>query len=306
MSNIKFEIWSLLVSISNAIRDWRVLRKGQSTEYEILQTAHRLEKGLLIPNPRILWGWDKAKRLYTLLQNTRNAFVKETGEAVLSSYLFQKMNSSFVEDKAEYIKFVSETCFNIKQNEYGGVLKINDTKFNNEELSVIKKLFNSRHSTRTFSSVPIPMENLLEAINLALRCPSACNRQPFKVYAVPAEEKEKHIAKSSGYKGRMFLFITGKIDAFTLDEINDWIVSPSIFVGYLTLSLHAMGIGSCVVRKDLACNTQYNKAVMRFCGIPKNEKLILELAVGMYEQSYVAPVSNRMSADDCLVICSNN
>lgn len=305
MASIKFKIWALYTSVHNAVADWRVSCKGQSADYEVLQIAHRLEKGLLIPNPRKMWGWDKARKLFHLLNLTESKFAKETGKAVLSAYLDKKRSSVYNEDVEEYERFIKNTSFEIDKNNLGGTIAVEKANFNDAGLAAIKELFLSRHSAREFAPDEIEDRKLQEAVNLALRCPSACNRQPFKVYVVDADDKEKYIERSNGYSGRKFLFVTGLIDAYTLDEINDWIVSPSIFAGYLTLSLHALGIGSCVVRKDLACNTEYNKAVRKFCNIPANEKIILELAIGNYAESYVAPVSNRKSFHDCVVLCSS-
>ena len=56
--------------------------------------------------------------------------------------------------------------------------------------------------------------------------------------------------------------------------------------------------------RSSACNTPYNKAVRKFCKIPNNEKIILELAIGMYDETYKIPISNRKSVDDCLIVCS--
>lgn len=305
MASLKFKIWALYASAHSAIHDWYISCKGQAPEYEILQISHRIEKGLLIQNPRKMWGWDKARRLYELLGCTESVFAKETGKAVLSAYLEKKRSSVYNEDIEEYERFAKDTSFEIDMNNLGGTIVAKKPNFNDVALAGIKELFLSRHSAREFAPNEVDKSKLYEAINLALRCPSACNRQPFRVYVVDAEDKEKYIEKSKGYSGRKFLYVTGLIDAYTLDEINDWIVSPSIFAGYLTLSLHAMGIGSCVVRKDLACNTDYNKAVRKFCNIPVNEKIILELAIGNYAESYVAPVSNRKSFNDCVILCSS-
>lgn len=304
MANLKYKIATLLAGLNTAIKDWKILCSGQLPEYEILMTSHRLEKGLLIENPRKLWGWDKAKRLYALIHITKDLYSKQTAEAVLSAYLLKKKASKDIEEKKAYADFMAETKFQIENNELGGTQLVTKQNFKSSDIELIETLFKTRHSTRNFLSDEIPKEKLYKAINLALKCPSACNRQPFKVYAVNSIDKVLNISKNLGYSGSMFLFITVPINAYTIGEMNDWIVSPSIFVGYLTLSLHAMGIGSCVVRKDLVVETEYNKAVRKFCKIPKNEKLIIELAIGLYPETYTAPISNRKSAEDIMVLCT--
>lgn len=303
MASLKFKIWSLLASLKNAVLDWHILILGQSSDFEILQTCHRLEKGLLIKNPRKLWGWDKANRILELVNYSKDPFVLKTAFSVISAYISSKINCKYKEDVLQADKFIKNHNFSPNCDEFGGVKSVSNVFFNDYERSIISKLFISRHSTRTFSDEQITEENIREAIKLALRCPSACNRQPYKIYVVSDTDKEKYIAPSKGYSGKCYLFITGMIDAYTLDEVNDWIVSPSIFAGYLTLSLHSLGIGSCVVRKDLISNSEYNKKIREFCKIPRNEKIILEMAIGHYLSENLVPISNRRDIDECYVLC---
>ena len=134
---------------------------------------------------------------------------------------------------------------------------------------------------------------------MALRCPSACNRQPFRVYAIEPNKLAKHLGRNSlQYEGNRVLIVTGDIRAFTKGELLDWIVSPSIFVGYLTLSLHSLGIGSVVVRKDLVKTSEYNDAIRYITGMDKSEQIILELFIGYYKNEFFAPVSNRLTAEE--------
>ena len=51
----------------------KIQRGGQSEIYEIMQLAHRLEKGLINQNPKPMWGWEKAERLCVLLSSNQNS-----------------------------------------------------------------------------------------------------------------------------------------------------------------------------------------------------------------------------------------
>lgn len=105
------------------IRIWLLLvRKGQKREYDILQTAHRLEKGLLNENPKSLWGWDKANMLAMMLkEEDEGSFSAVTGKAVLAAYLENKQNSSEAEEKRRAEILVSKLGFNLANSSfYGG------------------------------------------------------------------------------------------------------------------------------------------------------------------------------------------
>ena len=83
-----------------------------------------------------------------------------------------------------------------------------------------------------------------------------------------------------------------------MGELNDWIVSTSIFCGYLTLALHAVGIGSCCCRKDIIKHSNYNKNIKSLCHIPDDEQIILEILIGNYKDEFFAPVSHRRDVKD--------
>lgn len=160
--------------------------------------------------------------------------------------------------------------------------------------SVVK----SRHSTRNFNDSAIDDVNLREAIESALLCPNACNRQPYHIYVVDAKKKTEYLGSTNEFNANKYIIITGVIDAFSISEMNDWIVSASIFAGYLTLCLHNRKIGSCIMRKDLLVETDYNKKIRALCSIPETEQIVLEMAIGNYNYNALVPVSKRKTIDE--------
>ena len=296
--------WGQLSIIVNCIRkmysDLSQLKLGQKPDYELLQLSHRLEKGLLIANPRPLWGWEKAYRINELIKQSKNAgFSTETANAVLSAFLESKLKSIFQEDRTKARLFLDETHYcTVNYIKQGGVQKIVKSKFAEQEQALVDKLFTTRHSCREFSETRIPNEIIIKAVELANRCPSACNRQPYRVYALEPLLLEGRLGKKLQYKGDRTIIISGDIRAYAMSEILDWIVSPTIFAAYLTLSLHSLGVGSCVVRKDLVRSSEYNRIIRELTGMDKSEQIILEMIIGYYKDEFVVPVSNRASADE--------
>ena len=270
-----------------------IMKNGQSKNFEIMQLAHRLEKGLINRNPKPMWGWEKAERLALLLSQNHSAFSYQTGLAVLQSYIGNKK-----QEKAEtQLAFDLENKYHFDTAQVnGGLLQVDKPSFNNSDVELIEKFVNSRHSTRNFDSKELDYEKVKKAVELALHCPSACNRQPFKVYLVPDDIRCSKIGVKCDSAAS--LYITGAIDAYNFTEMMDWIVSPSIFAGYLTLALHCYGIGSCIYKKELVRTDDYNNRVAKVCGIPSNEQLILEIRIGMYPETIAAAVSNRLPIEN--------
>lgn len=304
MRKIKTKYKVFFRAFKSLVANINHLYKGQTNGDRILQTAHRLEKGLCIATPKSLWGWDKAYILAKALsKESNNMFAKETGLAVLNAYLAQKELSSG-EDKKKAASFKSEFADLLKNGickECGGSITLRkaDMECN---VANVENVFKMRHSIRDFDNTEVSLEKIFKAVELANFCPSACNRQPTHVYVISQEIWNMFTNDMNQmYNAKQHLLITASRRAFTLDEINDWIVSASIFAGYLSLSLTAVGLGSCVIKKGLLDDKAY-EALKRHCGISSDEKIILEIAVGNYKDTFNVPVSNRKKIEQLLTV----
>lgn len=287
MKHLLWKYKILLESIKYAVHSWKLTTKGQLPEYEILQLAHRLEKGLTQVAPKPLWGWEKADHLASLLKSCRG-FANETGEAVLSCYLISKKESRDEKELERLAAFESKFGkINTNKQEAGGIFSVSkeDLFFNKNEIETIRRLFVTRHSIRDFSEEEVKRNDLMKAIELTMRAPSACNRQTTHLYVHKMDNLQS-------------IILTGNIRAFTPDEFNDWVVSTSIFAGYLTLALHLYGIGSCIMRKQQYGHSSFNEMVRNKCNIPEEEMIVLEIRYGYYKSDNRVAISNRKSGND--------
>lgn len=298
----KHYIYKIVIGIKTFFVEKFVICKGQSNAYAILQTSHRIEKGITNSKPKEGWGKAKAVKLVDMISkeiDTKgDSFAVDTGIGVLKSYLMQKRNSDIEEDKkiADQIENRNEIVKEHIENSkvYGGTIDIKRSEivFFASEKELVGKIFNSRHSVREFDKNNLKLEDINEAVQLALKCPSACNRQPFHIYAISGKKREK-LGFENAFGASKYLIVTVDINAFTRAEFNDWILGGGIFTGYLVLALHCKGIGSCVMRKDLVFGSEYNDIIRKACNIPSNEKIVIELAIGYYKNTFKATYSNR-------------
>ncbi len=303
---MKFKTYVLMViyGIRHVLKDTARLYSGQSTNFAILQASHRLEKGLCIRNPRTGWGIDQAEKLVELIAMEKSkadpdVMAVEIGKAVLYEYIESKSTVPSENKKLYKLnsKIVSTGLELTEKTVHGGTLSL--CKDDLIQDKSVEKLFLSRHSVRDFSDSPVDTVKLEKAISLALRAPSACNRQATQIYVISGEDRIQ-AGSSNDYHADMYLIITGNIKAYVMGELNDWIVSTSVFCGYLSLALHAEGIGSCIFRKDIIADSKYNKTIMKMCGIPDDEQIILEMAIGNYKDEFKVPVSQRRDAKDII------
>ena len=287
LSSEKHRITRFWYAIGYAINSCRLILKGQHPKYEILQLAHRLEKGLLNEAPKPLWGWEKAERIAFLMKNNKDVFSNQTGRGVLNAYIKAKLKSDNISEREKALSFAKDHPEISKECTLGGVLPLEKNDIIISDKAAIEHFFNTRHSCRSFMTKLVSREDLQAAINLALKCPSACNRQVTNCYIYQSDELQT-------------IILTTSIRAYSLGEFNDWFVSPSIFAGYLSLTLHLYGIGSCVYRKQLYGHHPYNEQMRKKCNIPDDEMIILELRFGYYRDKFCVAVSNRHSAEDII------
>lgn len=278
---LKLYLHYFFPAIKYSLKCLRLLNKGQLPKYEILQLAHRLEKGLLVTeNPKPFWGWEKAERMASLLKINKDEFSNRTGRGVLKAYIEAKKKSDNPKEVEKAMLFAKNHPEIENEETLGGVIPLKKEVFSANQKEVVEQLFNSRHSCREFSDKIVSKEDVEAAIALAMKCPSACNRQVTNCYVYQSKELQT-------------IILTSSIRAYEVGEFNDWFISPGIFAGYLSLSLHLYGIGSCVYRKQLYGNHPYNDKMRKKCNIPNDEMIMIELRFGYYKDEFIVPVSNR-------------
>ena len=190
-----------------------------------------------------------------------------------------------LQKKEMALRFEKDNPSICNEETLGGVISLKKDDVIIVQKDIVEHFFNSRHSCRDYEATIVSKSDVNAAISLALRCPSACNRQVTNCYVYQSKEIQT-------------IILTTSIRAFEVGDFNDWFISPSIFAGYLSLSLHLYGIGSCVFRKQLYGKDTYNEEMRKKCNIPKDEIIVLELHFGYYKDKFKVPVSNRHSVNE--------
>ena len=276
---------------------------------EIIRNVHSIEKGLSLEKPRKLFG--HAKILDMLLLVERYKRLKGHSKDViimaydaLNEYLLfhtEELNTPEIIEIRNLMATVFSDIDIPIHEKHGGTISI--VKNNNEEsFAALEKVINSRHSIRDFSKEEVPMETLRKAINAALRCPSACNRQGTRVYIISGAKKSFLSDWVTGIGGfgdsiEKYIIITGKLSEYREDEQFQYLVSSCIFAGYLTLTLEAANIGSCVIQRPVLFCKKWKK-LQKELSIPEDEQIVLMIGIGMKKEVYKVPVSYRLQYED--------
>ena len=275
---------------------------------EALLLAHALEKGMGVPDVKRGYGQEKANKLVRVLYNIKESGDCESYEfkeslAVLKAYCnYQKREGIKIQEiEEELVSLIT----NIEQNDcHGGYQTLNRDVLLQGTKVDFEQFIQTRHSMRCFSNELILAEEIENAIRLAKQAPSACNRQPWKLYYSMRRDVNKSIMSCVTPQSFLsqipyFGVVTVDRSMFNDSEINQWYVNGGIFLAYLGLAFHHLGIGSCVLQYPVFSNTR-NRLRSKL-QIPGLEEIIAVIGYGKYPDKAKCIIACRKSDQDIAV-----
>lgn len=286
---------------------------------ELLRNIHSIEKGLSLRNVRSGFGYEKISEAYSYALTLSDANDPKYNEAIemyissLESYLSYHESIGFYDDKISDIQRFRESLIKKQSisndselDSLGGYQTVISQKYSEDDYKIIESLFNNRHSVREFNGKPVDMNDLFKAINLAHHCPSACNRQGYRVHIVSNNNFsvfDKWFDGVGGFADELdkVILITGDLSTYRMGETMQYIVSSAVFAAYLTLALESLGIGCCFIQRTLVITDEW-KRVRSELHIPENEQIVCALGIGNLMEEYKVPVSHRLSLDTIVTV----
>ena len=279
--------------------------KSRRAFYKIIIEAHTIEKGLSLPNPKLLFGKDKVRFVMNALSRYDIAFSPVPAhmslgalEAYVNFHAKAGATDPLLDEIAAFLKGWEAK---LPKPWKGGT---RDYSFNGQPPSDLQHLMASRSSIRTLRATPLPPESIVQAIALAQLAPSQCNRQSSRVHAYqdPARIQEL-LALQGGSRG--FAESVGNLFVVSSD-ICAWggpgqrtqaYVDGAVFAMCLMFACRSMGWGACPL--NLAINHKTESAIRRAGGIPDGERLIMMIAFGepVAPQTRVAFSPRRPAAE---------
>lgn len=276
-------------------------------EGEIIRNVHSIEKGLSLEKPRFFFGIPKIIEMLDLTAE----YVKKQGYSIdivnmaLDAVDAYKKYHQDVLDNPKLTVIISKhdalrKLYPKQDDLCAGTLTV-QRQVDEKQFDNLKNLVMQRHSVRDFSKESVPMELLQKACGLALHAPSACNRQGTRIYILTGEHKkllENWLSGIGGFAEEVdkYIIVTAKISVYRFEEACQfqYVVSPSILAGYLSLALQSLGIGACLIQRPLV-RTKLWEDLSKKLDVPDDEQVVLMIGVGMLKEQYNVPVSNRMS-----------
>lgn len=295
---------------------WSPIGGKPKTPVQLLATItmdyHRIEKGFSLPQTRPGFGVDVVKRLafniprYAALENMSDLPLRATYGALKQWLeLSEGANSPAEQDAKKTVQFIEEKIG--KCSGHGGAVTLKKSDIVKQtHPGFFKDFFESRFSVRDFTDDKVSVEELKQAISVARKTPSVCNRQSWRVHAfLEPETCREVLALQNGNRGfgekvNAVLVITSELQTFLSagERYQGWI-DGGMFAMSLTLALHAQGIGSCCL--NWSVSSKADRRLRKHMNLPDNELVIMMIAIGHLKDEFKVATSPRIDVDDILV-----
>lgn len=280
---------------------------GTGIEVALLLLNHSLEKGMGLPSPHPGFGYKKAEHLLSLLETyhenklDESRYAYQESIAVLNAYL-QFTDNDVSELKKRFLVIACE--HDISEAGFKMIPDMNSL-YDKLEFESIEYFLQSRHSIRNYQKKSVSIEKIRSVIELANKAPSACNRQPVRVYVTVDQRVVSQVSVlipgNKGFEDEIpnWAIVTADRTMFGSSESLQWYVNGGIYIAYLVEAFHAHHIGSCIFQVP---NSHDNTRMLRkLVSIPDHEAIIAAVGFGYAENSAKVLTATRRPIEETLV-----
>lgn len=301
-----FEVLVLTKYIANGNR-WNDKVKMHT---DLAIRTHALEKGMSIGNVRVGFGKPKANSLIHDLQRYLHiggdkVFVTESCSVIDKYLLFNERKGA---DMSAVRSKMTEFCASNHINPvgFGGVYILNNANIERKSKGPFSIFSQSRFSVRDFGTDKVSLERIENALKLAEKTPSACNRQSWKIYIYADETlRNKIFSLQGGCKGffqdmQYAILICGDIRGYNINELSQVYVDGGIYAMNLLYALHYENIAA--IPLTMANKQVKMRMIKKEMSIPENEAPVLLIGAGSYKNEYKVAVSERQNYKSYTII----
>lgn len=272
---------------------------------QIIYYIHRIEKGLTHQSDfRPGFGSNALQSLHNLLNQWRKAHYPSTDTTYKAALSVVMAYIERHEQEHEPLPAFLKALFpmeELKRTQIGctlaGVKTVTAKEKESNKDKTFKELFEGRTSIRQFAKEPVDLNTVAQAIELAMKTPSVCNRQSYRVTLVSNPDLIARILTvQGGWRGYayppMLAIITSDERSFIyMEEHNEPFVDGGIFTMSFLLSLEYENLAACPL--NLMCSDSSAAMIRKLASIPDYEVLIACVAIGHFQDRTLAPKSFR-------------
>lgn len=225
----KYKLWKAYHSDYEEYNHWQYhnpnVKTQNALEAKILRQTHVIEKGMSLSHPREKFGVQKALELLDFIDefvecgyDIKDSVPVLNALGVIKAYLAYHEERGFKPEDV-LVRFEKYSEYLLTEEKYG-IVEVNKADMEKKVHSSFPEFFMSRHSVRQFSERTIDIEDIKKAVKLAMKAPSACNRQSCKAYFYQDKDVNKELGKliagNTGFDGEVqnYIVVTSDMSAF--------------------------------------------------------------------------------------------
>lgn len=274
---------------------------------------HSIEKGLSNPNLRLGFG----KRAFEGLFLAMDKYLEKSyptndkrfqqAISVIQEYLDVHENNKFETEwvSSKYAEYKKHFIDSFNNTGGAGNIKLENIP-DYSELN-FKELAAYRYSIRDFGEEIVSDEEIFDAIQMATKTPSVCNRQAYGVYQIKNPEILKKVYNmqggltTNGENLQQFLLVTCNREFMNgPHERNQTYIDGGMFLMSLVYALTYHQIASCTLNTNFTLEKE--KAMRELLDVSYSEDLIAFVAIGSFAEETKYAKSPRDSYEDITVV----
>ncbi|GMV54408.1 MAG: hypothetical protein AMXMBFR6_02130 [Betaproteobacteria bacterium] len=276
---------------------------------------HKLEKGLVMPGTKRMFGDDAALQTMLLARKwVRSGYPQSDpvfagAVQILACYRahIEKWGFEVSTQFANTIdRFLHEFAERDPSLDSPVPLATEQCSDSPQAYDGFRQLCHARRSVRNFLPNTVPSGVFERAVGLAQLSPSACNRQPCKVIVVSdADRKRTLLSYQNGNRG--FGHLVPHVAILTVDERcffdaserHEPYIDGGLFAMSLILGLRAEGVASCCL--NWCVSPENDRAAHRLFDLPDSCRIVMLIAIGYPPPECMVARSPRKELADVLL-----
>jgi nitroreductase len=285
---------------------------SEKVKRDLTLLYHIVEKGLTMPEPRPGFGKQvvidlcKVVLRYERMKLDLNELEFSQSVTVLKEYAAYHTEIGFKLDD-ELIDGLSKIIHRFEDVHGTNQLQTTEKEYF-ESINASFDVFNkSRYSVRSYTKKLIPIELLMDCVNMAQKSPSFCNRQPTRVHLVKSAQKIDAILsiqngnRGFGHLAETLIVLTSVISVTKdIHERNENHLNGGMFAMTLLQALHYHRIAACSLNWSVD-NTK-DSIMRKILNVPENEVVLLVISCGFPPETFKIASSPRKKAQEITTV----
>lgn len=300
-------VYRALQEIVSYARHSRTFTRASKSniEAELVENYHAIEKGLSFKKTRKGFGAERIKKILKLLKeytrsgyDTKSVFYQSAIDS-LQAYV------NWHEAQGEDVEWVKKELqpFQAQEQLLGGTIHLTAAAVQEASRGNFEELTHARHSVRNFTDEPVDPAVIREAVTIAQQSPSACNRQPARVYVVDSQVTDVLAIQSGNtgfreYVDKVLVVTATMSGARGASEMHLPFVDGGLFAMSLVYALQYKGIGTCML--NWYSSLKNDRKLRKIVGIPDDERVVVFIAIGTMPEELDVAQSTRQPVDEVI------